>query len=120
MGPQARQEYLAQLRDRYVRAGRKEKGRMLTEGGASERLCPRVSANAHNHSPFGNTCYGATKRRSVTLTDGSTRSARCYLRHISAIHSLACLSGTTYPFKSEWPGPLIAANCRLRPRLRSS
>ena len=108
MGPQARQEYLAQLRDRYVRAGRTEKERMLTEGGASERLCPRVSANAHNHSPFGNTCYGAT------------RSARCYLRHISAIHSLACLSGTTYPFKSEWPGPLIAANCRLRPRLRSS
>ena len=74
MGPQARQEYLAQLRDRYVRAGRKEKGRMLTEGGASERLCPGVSANAHNHSPFGNTCYGATKRRSVTLTYGSTRS----------------------------------------------
>ena len=31
MGPQARQEYLAQLRDRYVRAARKEKGRMLTE-----------------------------------------------------------------------------------------
>ena len=31
MGPQARIEYLAQLRDRYVRASRLEKGRMLTE-----------------------------------------------------------------------------------------
>lgn len=31
MGPQARREYLAQLRDRYVRASRREKGRMLTE-----------------------------------------------------------------------------------------
>ena len=31
MGPQARQEYLAQLRDRYLRAARREKGRMLTE-----------------------------------------------------------------------------------------
>lgn len=31
MGPQARDEYLAQLRDRYVRAARLEKGRMLTE-----------------------------------------------------------------------------------------
>ena len=31
MEPQARQEYLAQLRDRYVRAARQEKGRMLTE-----------------------------------------------------------------------------------------
>ncbi len=31
MGPQARQEYLAQMRDRYVRATRSEKGRMLTE-----------------------------------------------------------------------------------------
>ncbi len=31
MGPQARHEYLAQLRDRYVRAARTEKGRMLTE-----------------------------------------------------------------------------------------
>ena len=31
MGPQARDEYLAQMRDRYVRASRMEKGRMLTE-----------------------------------------------------------------------------------------
>ena len=31
MGPQARQEYLAQLRDRYQRASRPEKGRVLTE-----------------------------------------------------------------------------------------
>lgn len=31
MGPQARQEYLAQLRDRYLRAARAEKGRMLME-----------------------------------------------------------------------------------------
>ncbi|MBF8300799.1 MAG: Integrase catalytic protein [Acidobacteria bacterium] len=31
MGPQARQEYLAQMRDRYVRASRREKGRLLTE-----------------------------------------------------------------------------------------
>ena len=31
MGPEARDEYLAQLRDRYVRATRTEKGRMLTE-----------------------------------------------------------------------------------------
>lgn len=31
MGPQARQEYLAQMRDRYLRAARREKGRMLTE-----------------------------------------------------------------------------------------
>ena len=31
VGPQARQEYLAQMRDRYVRAARQEKGRMLTE-----------------------------------------------------------------------------------------
>ena len=31
MGPQARDEYLAQLRDRYVGASRAEKGRMLTE-----------------------------------------------------------------------------------------
>ena len=31
MGPQARDEYLAQMRDRYVRASRTEKGRMLTE-----------------------------------------------------------------------------------------
>jgi hypothetical protein len=31
VGPQARQEYLAQLRDRYLRAARREKGRMLTE-----------------------------------------------------------------------------------------
>ena len=31
MGPQARQEYLAQMRDRYVRASRREKGLMLTE-----------------------------------------------------------------------------------------
>ena len=31
MGPQARQEYLAQLRDRYLRTARREKGRMLTE-----------------------------------------------------------------------------------------
>ena len=31
VGPQARQEYLAQMRDRYVRASRREKGRMLTE-----------------------------------------------------------------------------------------
>ena len=31
MGPQARQEYLAQLRDRYLRAARREKGRMLTK-----------------------------------------------------------------------------------------
>ena len=31
MGPQARQEYLAQMRDRYVRATRSEKGRVLTE-----------------------------------------------------------------------------------------
>ena len=38
-----------------------------------ERLCRRVSSNAQNASPFGNTCYGATKRRSVTLTYGSTR-----------------------------------------------
>ena len=34
MGPQARDEYLAQLRDRYVRATRTEKGRMLTEAEA--------------------------------------------------------------------------------------
>ena len=31
MGPQAREEYLAQLRDRYLGATRMEKGRMLTE-----------------------------------------------------------------------------------------
>ena len=31
MGPQARQEYVAQMRDRYLRASRKEKGRLLTE-----------------------------------------------------------------------------------------
>ena len=31
MGPQARDEYLAQMRDRYVGASRREKGRMLTE-----------------------------------------------------------------------------------------
>ncbi len=31
MGPQARDEYLAQLRDRYMVASRTEKGRMLTE-----------------------------------------------------------------------------------------
>ena len=31
MGPQARQEYLAQMRDRYQRASRPEKGRVLTE-----------------------------------------------------------------------------------------
>ena len=31
MGPQARQEYLAQLRDRNLRTARREKGRMLTE-----------------------------------------------------------------------------------------
>ena len=31
MGPQARDEYLAQMRDRYGRAARTEKGRMLTE-----------------------------------------------------------------------------------------
>ena len=31
MGPQARLEYLAQMRDRYVRAGRAEKSRWLTE-----------------------------------------------------------------------------------------
>ena len=31
MGPQARHEYLAQMRDRYVRASRREKGRLLTE-----------------------------------------------------------------------------------------
>ena len=31
MGPQARQEYLAQMRDRYLRAARREKGRLLTE-----------------------------------------------------------------------------------------
>jgi hypothetical protein len=31
VGPQARHEYLAQMRDRYLRASRTEKGRMLTE-----------------------------------------------------------------------------------------
>jgi hypothetical protein len=31
VGPQARDEYLAQMRDRYLRASRREKGRMLTE-----------------------------------------------------------------------------------------
>ena len=31
MGSQARQEYLAQMRDRYVRASRREKGQLLTE-----------------------------------------------------------------------------------------
>ena len=31
MGPQARQEYLTQMQDRYARASRREKGRMLTE-----------------------------------------------------------------------------------------
>jgi len=31
VGPQARQEYLAQMRDRYLRASRREKGRLLTE-----------------------------------------------------------------------------------------
>ena len=31
MGPQARQEYLAQMRDRYLGASRREKGRLLTE-----------------------------------------------------------------------------------------
>ena len=31
VGPQARHEYLAQMRDRYLRAARREKGRMLTE-----------------------------------------------------------------------------------------
>ena len=31
VGPQARDEYLAQMRDRYLRAARTEKGRMLTE-----------------------------------------------------------------------------------------
>ena len=34
MGPQARDEYLAQMRDRYVGASRMEKGRMLTEAAA--------------------------------------------------------------------------------------
>ena len=32
MGPQARQEYLAQMRGRYRGASRSEKGRLLTEG----------------------------------------------------------------------------------------
>ncbi len=31
MGPQARHEYLAQMRDRYLRSSRSEKGRVLTE-----------------------------------------------------------------------------------------
>ncbi len=31
MGPQARQEYLAQLRDRDLRSSRSENGRVLTE-----------------------------------------------------------------------------------------
>ena len=31
VGPQARPEYLAQMRDRYVGASRTEKGRVLTE-----------------------------------------------------------------------------------------
>ena len=31
MGPQARQEYLAQMRDRYLGTSRREKGRLLTE-----------------------------------------------------------------------------------------
>ena len=31
MGPQARHEYLAQMRGRYLGASRREKGRLLTE-----------------------------------------------------------------------------------------
>ncbi len=77
-----------QLTRLYTLANHRRTVPTTTEGGRGgtdpERLCHRVSANAHNHSPFGNTCYGATKRRSVTLTYGSTRSF-AYLGRVAGV-----------------------------------
>ena len=65
MGPQARQEYLAQLRDRYVRASRREKGRMLTEAVTVTGYHRKAIIRAWQRPAGGPVGRGAVARRAM-------------------------------------------------------